>query len=389
MKKIISTLTISALALGSIFADVSLEYTQKGYISSNEGGKSVKLDLNGYKDNITGDVVFKVSNDTAGVVLDVDPWYAEKSGDTTQVQAGGPNKEFFDQLYGWVNFFGGAAKLQTGVWKTRSVNRLNQDAGSWEDSEYEAFPLGVVPGVSVSGDNGKNFKIGDRTPGTDITRLASVKGEYKGNVTTALTYNMGSFYVTGALITSDFTSTIKSGFGFEVGYNVNDDTKIQGFFKTTADQEIALAVFLDKRALAIKNFKFDVVTGFTLDNGDAVGSFNGLNFAVDFRARSEITEKLAVTTMNNLSYVGRAFSLWDMVSAAFKLTETLKAQFTGEWYYKDLEVGRQGYLSVIPGVVYSPVDGVDITAGIIIRTSGWSRPTQSSISIPFVLHVAL
>lgn len=384
MKKIISTLTISALALGSIFADVSLEYTQKGYISSNGDGNSKKLDLNGYKDNITGDVVFKVSNDTAGVVLDVDPWYDEASG--KNVQDGGPKKEFFDQVYGWVNFFGGAAKLQTGVWKTRSVNRLNQDAGSWEDAEYEAFPLGVVPGVTVSGKNGKDFKIGDtRTPGTDITRLASVKGEYKDKVTTALTYNMGSFYVTGALITNDFTSTIQSGFGFEVGYSVNDDTKIQGFFKTTADQEIALAVFMDKRALTIKNFKFDVVTGFTLDNGDK----NGLNFAIDFRARSEITEKLAVTTMNNLSYVGGDFGLWDMVSAAFKLTEPLKAQFTGEWYYKNLEVGRQGYLSVIPGVVYSPVDGVDITAGIIIRTSGWSRPNESSISIPFVLHVAL
>lgn len=381
MKKIISTLTISALALGSIFADVSLEYTQKGYISSNGDGSSKKLDLNGYKDSITGDVVFKVSNDTAGVVLDVDPYYT----DTGKVKVQ-KDEKFFDQLYGWVNFFGGAAKLQTGVWKTRSVNRLNQDAGSWEDSEFEAFPLGVVPGVTVSGKNGKDFKIGDtRTPGTDITRLASVKGEYKGNVTTALTYNMGGFYVTGALITSDFNTTIKSGFGFEVGYSVNDDTKIQGFFKTVTDQEIALAVFMDKRALTIKNFKFDFVTGFTLDNGDK----NGLNFAVDFRARSEITEKLALTTMNNLSYVGRAFSLWDMVSAAFKLTETLKAQFTGEWYYRNLEVGRQGYLSVIPGVVYSPVDGVDITAGIIIRTSGWSRPNESSISIPFVLHVAL
>ena len=364
MKKIISTLTISALALGSIFADVSLEYTQKGYISSNEGG-SVKLDLNGYKESITGDVVFKVSNDIAGVVLDVDPYYQDRGKLTMQ-----DKEEFFDQLYGWVNFFGGAAKLQTGVWKTRSVNRLDQDAGTWEDEEYERYKLGIVNG---SGD------------GKDITRLASVGGDYKGKVTTALTYNAGSFYATGALITNAFTSTIQSGFGFEVGYNVNDDTKIQGFFKTTTDQQIALAVFLDKRAFAIKNFKFDVVTGFTLSNGTG----NGIEFGVDLRARSEITEKLAITTMNNLSYVGGAFSLWDMVSAAFKLSETLKAQFTGEWEYSDLDTGRLGDLSLIPGVVYSPVDGVDITAGVIIRTSGWSRPTQSSISIPFVLHVAL
>ena len=367
MKKIISALTVSALALGTVFADVSLEYTQKGYISSNKGG-SKKLDLNGYKDSITGDVVFKVSNDTAGVVVDIDPFY--KNVGKQDMTNGSNPQEFFDQYYGWVNFFGGAAKLQTGVWKTRSVNRMNQDAGSWEDAEYERYKLGIVNG---SGD------------GKDITRLASVGGDYKGKVTTALTYNMGSFYATGALITSDFNKTIKSGFGFEVGYSVNDDTKIQGFFKTTADQQIALAVFMDKKAFAIKNFKFDVVTGFTLGNGTG----NGIEFGVDLRARSEITEKLAITTMNNLSYLSGSFSLWDMVSATFKLSETLKAQFTGEWEYADLDTGDIGKLSIIPGVVYSPVDGVDITAGVIINTAGWAHPKSSDFSIPFVLHVAL
>ena len=372
MKKIISALTISALALGSIFADVSLEYTQKGYISSNKGGNK-KLDLNGYdtEQKITGHVVFKVSNDTAGVVVDVDPYYQDGS---TGVKLH-DKVDFFDQLYGWVNFFGGAAKLQTGVWSTRSVNRMNQDAGSWEDAEYERYKLGVVGG---SGDS------------QDITKLASVNGKHivnkKGVVTTALTYSGGSFYATGALITSDFNgSKIKSGFGFEVGYSVNDDTKIQGFFKTTKDNQIALAAFLDKKAFAIKNFKFDVVTGFTLGNGTG----NSIEFGVDLRARSEITEKLAVTTMNNLSYLSGKFRLWDMVSATFKLTETLKAQFTGEWEYSDLDKGNDGKLSIIPGVVYSPVDGVDITAGVIINTEGWAHPKSSDFSIPFVLHVAL
>lgn len=38
MKKIISALTVSALALGSLFAEVSLEYTQRGYVSSDNYG---------------------------------------------------------------------------------------------------------------------------------------------------------------------------------------------------------------------------------------------------------------------------------------------------------------------------------------------------------------
>ncbi len=93
MKKIISMLTISALAFGTVFADVSLEYTQKGIIAKSTGSDtSSKLDLNGYAADISGDVVFTLSNDVAGASVTVDPNYAEAGRDNMSKEA-----EFFSE----------------------------------------------------------------------------------------------------------------------------------------------------------------------------------------------------------------------------------------------------------------------------------------------------
>ena len=391
MKKIISALTISALTLSSIFADVSLSYKQKGYLSSNEGGKSTKLDLNGYNAKIKGDVVFKLSNENAGVVLDVVPYYKD-TGRTDKLNS---DTDFFDQYYGWVKFFGGAFKLQSGVWSTRTVNRLTTDAGQWEDPEYEYGKYGVIGGAVAK----------------DITRLASVNGTYKGHLTSAITYTNGGFYATGAIITNDFktsagtlgTTTTKSGFGLETGFNLNETTKLQAFLKSTQDQEIAFAVFLDKSKITIFERNLDIVTGVTVGGTfgtttDSGLSTNGIEAAFDIRARYALTDAVALTTMNNLSYSGFTknsngdsgkVSLWDMVSISVKASETLKFQVTGEWVYDDLTKRDSGKLSVIPGIVFAPVAGADITTGIIIKTENWSHPTKSSIAIPFILRVAL
>ncbi|WP_407427484.1 hypothetical protein [Treponema sp.] len=392
MKKIISTLTISALALGSIFADVSLEYTQKGYISSNENGTSKKLDLNGYADDTTGDVVFSLSNETTGAAIVLNPWYAE-TGRQEVSKSAANNSKLLDQYYGWVKFFDGAMKLQSGVWATRSVNRLNQDAGTWEDTEYELYKYGVVGSAIAS----------------DITRLASVNGSYDGVLSTALSYDADSFYATGALITSAFnssaTTTTKSGFGLEVGAKLDEDTKVQAFLKSTTDQVYAVGVFLDKAKFSVKDFEFDLVTGATLGSafgsgtttvtdadGNSYALNNGLDFGFDLRLRYELSDTVSITNMNNVSYLGTAgevINLWDMVSLAVQTSETIKFQVTGEWVYQDLDAKDAGYFSVTPGVTYTPVEGVDLTAGVIVRTAGWPHPSESSVSIPFILHVAL
>lgn len=395
MKKIISALTISALALGSIFADVSLEYTQKGYISSNENNTSKKLDLNGYSEKITGDVAFTLSNENAGVAFVVTPYYKDE-GRTGSLQ---DDTDFFDQYYGWVNFFGGKMKLQSGVWKTRSVNRLNQDAGVWEDNEYEMCHYGIV-----------GSKIGQ-----DITRLASING--KKALSTALTFHTDSFYATGAIITNNFktsgTTSTKSGFALETGLNLDENTKVQAILKTPEDQKIAFGLFLDKSKITIKDRTFDIVAGVTIasdfgtagakatnpeDTSSSVTLNKGFEAAVDLRLRYELSDSVAITSMNNVSYLGTktasngengVFNVWDMVSVALKATDTIKVQVTGEWVYQDLSVGHNGYFSVTPGVVVTPMKDISITSGLIIRTYGWSKPTDTSFAIPFILHVAL
>lgn len=385
MKKIISALAVSALALGSVFAaDVSLEYTQKGMISNNEGGKSVKLDLNGYAADVTGDVIFSVSNDNAGVLVDIDPWY----DDTARKGVQGAT-QLFDEYYGWVKFFDGKMKLQSGVWGDRTVNRMTQDKGKWENGEYEKFKPGVINGAI----------------GADISKFAAFNGET--SLTTALTYDDGTFSVTAGAITSTFktststtgTTTTKSGFGFNLAYNIDEDTKITAILKTPTDQSVAFAAFVDKKGFEIFDRTFDVMAGATVAGRDSsnTSDYNGFEGAVDLRFRYEISDTVALTSMNNFSYSGANVSddedglksIWNMASLAVQATDTIKVQLTGEWYYADLDAENAGLLEIIPGVTYSPVEGTSLTGGIIIKTEGWKNPSESSIAIPFVLSVAL
>lgn len=419
MKKIISVLAVSALALGSVFAEISLEYTQKALVSTNEGGTSKKLDLSGYDDKskVEGELIFNVSNDNAGVVVDIDPWY-DKAGKKT-LGGTGADENPFDQYYGWVKFFDGQLKLQSGVWTSRSVNRMKQDAGQWENSEYEAYKYGIVtaPGYVY----GRYYYRKQATSiGEDVTNLTLDTSSGDQKLSTALTFDNGDFFGTAALVTSDFygtESTWKSGFAFEGGFNIDDETKIQGVLKILKDQEYALAAFLDKKNFSLFDQTFDFVAGVTVattqnsSNNNSNTTYeestgNTLDAALDLRVRYELSDTVAITSMNNISYLGSDYkmggayygsgnlekgviNLWNMLSLAAQVSDTVKATVTGEWFYADTTVSNNGYLSVTPGVTVTPAEGTDITAGIVIRTYGWSNPSESSIAIPFILHVAL
>lgn len=359
MKKIIST-AAAVLAFSMAFADVSVEFTQAGYLSSDRGGNSVKLDVNGYDDDkkVTGCVVTEISNEFAGVVFDFDPYIKDVGRDYVDNASNG----MFDQYYGWVNFMGGKAKLQSGVWASRSVNRMKKDAGSWEDAEYEAFKPGVIKGNIAE----------------DVTNLT------KGNLSTQITYNLDNGYAKAAIVSSDYgASSLNSGFALEGGFNINEDTNVKVYFRNLKDQEIAFAVFGESTGL---KEGLDLVAGFTAGNAK---TDSGFEYAFDARARYELNDKIAFTTMNNISSVNEAYTLWDMLSVAYKLSDKTKLTVTGEWYYADLSVEKAGALSIIPGITYSPCDGADITTGLILETTGWKKPSKSSISIPVVLHVAL
>lgn len=353
MKKIISV-AVAALAFSMTFAEVSVEYTQAGVLSSNDGAKKI-LDLNGYDEDekITGCVVTEISNDVAGVVFDIDPWYKDQSRE--KVNGAG---KVIDQYYGWAKL--GNLTVQSGVWTSRSVNRMKQDAGSWENKEYEMFKPGVINGTIAA----------------DVTNLT------ENNLATQLQYDTGSFYVKGAIVDSAFNTEMNSGFALEGGADISDGLNVKAYFKSLTEQDVAFAAFVESTTL---KENLDLVGGFTF----GMPASNSFEFGVDIRARYELNEKVALTTMNNFSSAAGVQSIWDMLGVAYKSSDKMKFTLTGEWYYANLDAGELGYLGIIPGFTYSPCDGADITSGIIIRTAGWKKPSTSGYTIPFVLHVAL
>ena len=357
MKKIIAALSVTALALCAAFADVSLEYTQKADFIGDNGN----LKYTGYAKN-KGCVKFTLKNDNAGVQLDVDPTIAKAAEGTRTIE--------FDHYYGWVNFFNGAFTLQSGVWETRSVNRMNKDAGKWEGKQYERYKYGVA--------NGEVAK--------DINNIATVNGTTA--LSTSLTYKADGLYATGILVTNayDAASGInsQSGWGVETGMNIGEGSKLTAMFKNPAKNAYAFAGFLENKTL---KENLDFVVGFTFGRAASTN----IEWAIDARARYDLADNMALTTMNNLTYKGaeKDFSVWDMVSLTLKASEKIDVLMTVEWEYQKFDSSYTGMLDLIPSIKYTAAKGVDISSGIIISTTGWSRPTSATVEIPFMLHVAL
>ena len=355
MKKIIAALSVTALALCAAFADVSLEYTQKADFIGDNGN----LKYTGYAKN-KGCVKFTLKNDNAGVQLDVDPTIAKGAEGTKTVE--------FDHYYGWVNFFNGAMTLQSGVWETRSVNRMNKDAGKWEGAQYERYKYGVANGAVAK----------------DINNIATVNGTTA--LSTSLTYKADGLYATGILVTNayDAASGInsQSGWGVETGMNIGEGSKLTAMFKNPAKDTYAFAGFLENKTL---KENLDFVAGFTF--GRAAGKT--IELAIDARARYDLKDNLAITTMNNLTYKDKDFSIWDMVSLTLKASEKLDVLMTVHWEYQNFDTPENGKLDFVPSVKYTAAKGVDVSSGIIIKTTGWRKPTTATVEIPFMLHVAL
>lgn len=366
MKKIISVLTVSALALGSIFADVSLEFNHKGMLAQD--GKRLQYD--GYENDPAGCIVFQVSNDNAGVVVDFDAYInnGSKFGDDPKKNSGMK----FDQYYGWFKLAEGAFKVQSGVWTERKVNRFKDDAAHWADNDYERYKYGVHGGFVAK----------------DITNLTYIQSADKSTLATAITYNNDKLFVTAAAVSNDFRSGLASGFAFEGGFSLNEQNKLNFVVKTPKADNLALGFFWENTGL---KEGLDLLAGLSLDRPDTKAT----NFAIDLRARYELSEAATLTTMNKFEADNkggdRMYSIWDMVSLAFKASDTIKITLTGHWEYWDLfsQTTGQGKLDFIPGVTYSPTKGVELSTGLGIATTGWPKAITSTYKIPVVLHVEL
>ena len=433
MKKIVSVWAIAALTLSAVFAaDISIEYKTAGTVYYEEhktdgGNKTTKksvLDQSGY-DGASGEFVLSASSDIAGFVLDIDPDAADST-----------NR--LDQWYAWINF--GNLQTTMGRWKSRYVNRVNQDAGNWEDWDYERYRPGVIGGKYARDIDNLTFNssAGDakNMPGTLEDKVK--KGQQKLATSVAYTIRPSEesyFMIKGVIVNAgadewvgkwggafknengSYTNWFFSGFAGELAFRAAKLFDISLAFRSEKRDELGAGVFFSPLfGDSGHSMLFGASVGLDLeDKGKNVDS-NYFEFAADFRARFKLSEQLALTTMNNFSSISKEktkggknsghATLWDMVSIAYDFSDQLRLQCTVEsetTLYK-IENGSStkltdlgGFnLSFIPGATWSFSENASLTAGLKFDISGVGasssyRDANSTtiFSIPVVIDIAL
>lgn len=405
MKKIITALTVTAMALSAAFADVTLEFTQHAVLLGDNGN----LDFNGYSGKFFGDSVgngtadgnlkFQMKTADAGVWLTVKPTLQDKYTVTkskTPSDIGkekGGNAVKASEYGGWTKFFDGAMELRAGIWEARTANRFTSLAGKIQGTQYERYKMGTIGYYKFATDETV------AGPATDVNRLTDKE------LAAQVQYKMdGGAWVTAVLKDSDYDSTSgigqKAGIAAEFGTSLGEGSKLIVDFKNFKKDQYAVAAFFEN-----STFKegLNFVTGFSFGRSDATTKTNNFEWAIDFRGTYELADNLLLTTMNNLTYDGinvkgtePQIRLWDMVSLSTVVTEQITALFTVHWEHSDLledseSTAAGAALDLVPMVKYQVGKGVDLTGGISMRTSNWAnrRPTTMTFEIPFVLHVSM
>lgn len=427
MKKIVSMLAIAALTLGAVSAaDFSVEYATKGSVYTEKSNlpkgatkstveSKAFLDQKGYDGDSASDLVLSSSGTAGGVLLDIDVDARDKTVK-------------FDQVYGWMNF--GSIQLTTGKWSGRYVNRVKEDAGKWASSDFEKFKPGIIVGA-----DGKGLKDNNAY---DVDNLTAVKGT--NQIATALTFTSRPddatyFMAKGLIVTNnwggigkwdsdkvyaddEYDLVFESGFAGEIAFRKENVIDINVLAKSMVRNELVVGAFVRPLMLNPVNLLVGVTYLADLtDNGDNVDA-NAYAYGIDVRARIPLSDSLALTTMNNLSNKvaqkakkgkdNYEMSMWNMVSVAYKVSDALKVQVTGESYManfmkvvEDKAVSRKELggadVSVLAGVVYNFNPNASFSAGIkyektgVFASSDWTDANDrtATFSIPFVFDVAL
>ena len=371
MKKIITALTVTAMALSAAFADVSLEFTQKAILLGDNGnldfnGYSGKFDGNGSAD---GNWKFNFKNANAGVWLTVKPTLKD-----------GKYSVGKSEYAGWTKFLDGAATLQAGVWEARTANRFTGLAGKIQGTQYERYKMGTIEGTVAKDVNSL----------TDKSLAAQVKYTLDGGAWVTAVLKDGAY---------DAASGIgqKAGLAAEFGTPLGEGSKLIVDFKNFKQDQYAVAGFFENNTL---KEGLDFVAGFSF--GRAAAPKNNFEWAIDFRGTYDLADNLLLTTMNNLTYDGinvttagdPKVKLWDMVSLSTAVSEQLTAIFTVHWEHSSLledSSATTATFDIAPMVKYQVGKGVDLTGGLSMRTGNWAnrRPTTMTFEIPFVLHVSM
>lgn len=427
MKKIVSMLAVAALALSAVSAaDISVEYATKGTIYSEKATQAAGatqttvdsktfLDQKGYDDDALSCITFSASSDIGGVCLDLD--------------ADARNLDLErDQIYGWMNF--GNLQLTTGAWTGRYVNRVKADANNWANADFEKFKPGIVCGA-----DGKGIKAA-----YDVDNLTAI--DTKQQLATALAYTVrpsdatyimakgvivknswggtGRFDSDKKYAAGDYDIKFNSSFAGELAIRQDGVIDFNAVVKSQVRDQLIAAAFI--RPLMMDKVNLLIGGTYAANLADREKGKNAYAYGVDLRARIVLSDTVAVTTMNNFSsQVSEVaddedpisiWSMWNMVSVAYKVSDAMTFQVTGESYMDTFRmtapdgkstkaVGRTNLggsdVSVLAGVVYKLNDNASFSGAVkysytdAFSTNDWDKANahKAEVSVPFVFNVAL
>ena len=423
MKKIVSVLSVAALALSSIFAaEVTLSYKTKAALYTETNKKNIEtdtgasqtrtlLDQEGYDNGkAKSNVVVSAKTDFAGFVLDFEP--EAQNGKTGTAMA---NNNFY-QYYGWLNF--GPIQVTSGKWESRYGYEFDDDQKAWADKDFNRYHLGVINGAY--GHDVDNLTATVAQSGTDTAfNGLSKKMEATQQLATAVAFtshpNDGTYIMLkGVLVDSDWGSSLRldsdrtygqdftsansgsgdlafhSGFAGEFAFHIDNSIDINVVAKSLKRDTLAIGAFVrptfgNTTLLAGFTFGKDLT-----DKGDTVDSTYS-EFGIDLRLRTKLSDNVTLTTMHNISHFQPEYAkdhkvdtnyatMWNMVSLAYAASEKTVLQCTVQnecVLFKnvandkndgsDLKGPRTngGYnLSIMPAVVYSFNENASLSAGL-------------------------
>lgn len=300
MKKILSALTLTCLALGVVSAEpkFSLNYRTQmvgfsrlvGSPDSDDENKSYLLQqIKGYQ-SASDTVSVAASTDYAGVTVRIDPVLDSETAPKLQL----------NQYNGWVKV--GSVEIGAGVWKDGKANnqyllKNDSDAGNYNGDVFGAVKLGSLFGGAMT------LNIGDMVNFAGGMMASSAYASWKGEVGgTKLTVTGSLIGGDGSAMTWDEEETICTGFGLNINAAFSG-AEAQFIFKT-ASNKVTKTGLGEQRAFGF--YVMPELDFASLVIGGTVG-LNNSNLSeanLDLRLRKELEESgTNITFYTNVSHI--------------------------------------------------------------------------------------
>lgn len=378
MKKIIGAALATTMLAGSAFAaDISFSYTGYNYFKSSGGNLAL--------DERSDCMGLTISTETCGAVLDFD---TDSDAKTLK----------HDSYYGWMTFPVPTGNLQitAGSWNARYLARVNTDAGDLDGDDFEKYKPGVIGGlVGYDSDNLTKGAISmvaaytnsDMLPGALLAKFGLVKSSYNPDATAATTAKESGDVTDGDL-------SLSAGFVGELAYRQEKVINVNLAIKNLQKKNLSLGLFVSP--LMVENL--ELTTGFTFglvndydksysaDGTTAEWGDGATEFGFDIRARYQVSDALAVTTMHNISshankgtadkaneYGDNTLRVWDMLNVAYKFAEDMTIGCTLNAVFDDLDsdhVFTGADLTTSPYLAIKATEKVSVTTSVRFDAKG-------------------